>query len=43
MTAFINAFWPAIAWFGAIIVILIFNYAASVVSGSRDRRKSKRL
>ncbi len=42
MTAFINQFWPVIAWFVAMIGVLVFNYCCSVVSGNRDRRKNKR-
>lgn len=43
MTAFINQFWPAIAWFGAIGVMALYVYIKSWVSGNRDKRKSHRL
>ena len=38
MTDFIFNYWFVIAWFIAIVLILAFNYGASVVSGYRERR-----
>lgn len=34
----INQYFPAIAWFIAIALILVFNYCASAVSNRKDRR-----